>query len=258
MAHMMFLHVKLDVQAAVAAMVSDEDQGAWIGDIIEIMEHRAADLERKAFAAFQTFCTTAHIPITGEPDNSPVSAEWCVETGSEPAVTARHGRTADLIVACRERDQYTSGLDVLEAALLQTGKPVLIVPNQMTTFATDVVAIAWKSSPEAAKAVTAALPFIERTARIVVLSVGEDDTPRRDECAKLVRALRWHNTHVEAQALEPKAEDPFQTLLSAVHHTGAELLVMGGYGHSRLREVVFGGFTRRVLHAAPVPVLIAH
>jgi nucleotide-binding universal stress UspA family protein len=101
-----------------------------------------------------------------------------------------------------------------------------------------------------------AMPFLARAKEVVVLTVNE----RPDEHAttdRLVRGLGWHGLTARAEQLHPGAEGAVATLLAAAKDR-ADLLVMGGYGHTRLREWVFGGFTQQVLDAAPLPVLIAH
>jgi nucleotide-binding universal stress UspA family protein len=75
---------------------------------------------------------------------------------------------------------------------------------------------------------------------------------------RLLKTLRWHNPNVSIQALLEHSRPPVAVLLDAAEQAGCGLLVMGGYGHTRLREAVFGGFTRAVLEAAPLPVLMAH
>jgi nucleotide-binding universal stress UspA family protein len=100
------------------------------------------------------------------------------------------------------------------------------------------------------------MPFLARAKDIVVLTVDEDEG-RGDDVNRLVGALAWHDFPVRAERLISGPPGAVETLLDAAS-TRAGLLIMGGYGHSRLREWVFGGFTKRILAAAPLPVLIAH
>jgi nucleotide-binding universal stress UspA family protein len=120
------------------------------------------------------------------------------------------------------------------------------------------VAIAWKDTPEAAHAVAAAMPFVRRATRVVILSVEEDAKSTEPSCERLRHAIRWQNPRVIVHHLQQDGRHPVETMLEGVATLGADLLVMGGYSHSRMREVVFGGFTRRVLKSAELPVLMAH
>jgi nucleotide-binding universal stress UspA family protein len=117
------------------------------------------------------------------------------------------------------------------------------------------VAIAWKPTREAARATASALPFLARATEVVVLTVEEEAAA--DEADRLVRNFAWHGLAARAERLPPGPEGAAATLLAAAQQR-ADLLVMGGYGHGRLREWVFGGFTEQVLTDAPLPVLIAH
>ena len=121
----------------------------------------------------------------------------------------------------------------------------------------ETVAIAWKATPHAARALTAALPFLSMAKQIVVLTVDEDRRKPEEEAERLMTGLRWHGIPVSVRHLQAGDQSGPETLLSAATEHAA-LLVMGGYGHSRLREWIFGGFTLNVLRAAAVPVLMAH
>jgi nucleotide-binding universal stress UspA family protein len=167
------------------------------------------------------------------------------------------GRAADLIVAGRGADHQVTNRSVLEAALLETGRPLLI-PNHRasSTLIGGTVAIAWKDTAQAARAVAAAMPFLARAKETLVLTVAEREEP--DESAdRLMSNLAWHGFVASKQVLRPAGEDAVEMLLAAAQERAA-LLVMGGYGHSRMRELIFGGFTQRVLEDASLPVLLAH
>src|SRR5262249_13832305 len=138
------------------------------------------------------------------------------------------------------------------------GRPVLIAPAKAPTSLSRVVAIAWKNAPAAADAVAAAMPFIELADRVIILSVDEGRTADAASCERLRHVLAWHNARVEVHRLKPEGRGPVDVLVEAAGAAKTDLLVMGGYSHSRMREVIFGGFTRRVLHGADIPVLMAH
>ncbi len=120
------------------------------------------------------------------------------------------------------------------------------------------VAIGWKNRPEAARAVAAAQPLIKMADRVVILSVDEGTETDEHSCERLRYALSWGNRHATVQRHKKDGRLPVETLLAAAGAVQADILVMGGYGHSRVREVIFGGFTRHVLMAADLPVLMAH
>lgn len=255
--HLEFLHVKPDTTDMLMAMTSGGvGGGAVVQEVIDRMDAESAAAEKRAWAAFSTLCETNAIATAG--NAAGLSAELSVETGSEPQWLAEYGRFADLIVVGRARDGRESELELLEAALLDTGRPLLIAPATAPATLPGTVAIAWKDTPEAARAVAAAMPFIEMAPRVVIITVTESATKGEPSAERLAHSLRWHNPKTEVMALAADERAPVDQLLAAARTLPAGLLVMGGYSHSRLREVVFGGFTQRILREADLPVLMAH
>ncbi len=257
--HLEFLHVRIDVQQTLMAMAA-ADIGGGVGydRIFDSLEHEVTDRQKKAELAFRDFCERAGLSVSSDLSADLPSAEWRTEVGEEPAWLAEHGRAADLLVVGRAREGETVAMDVLEACLMDTGRPVVIAPARMPGRLSGTVAIAWKNRPEAARAVTAAQPFVAMAERVVIFSVEEGAETDERSCERLRYALSWHNPHTTVQRLKQDGRPPVETLLAAVGTAGADLLVMGGYGHSRVREVIFGGFTRHVLTGADLPVFIAH
>jgi len=255
--HLNLLHVKADIVPTITAMAAEQG-GMWLADAINSLERNVVDQARRSSRLATDFCSSQGIAQTSSPGPHGVSAEWTTRVGSEPHIIGSVGRSFDLIMAGRERQNRMPGIDVLEAALLHTGRPLLITPEDATRIGTEVVAIAWKSTPEASRSVSAALPFIERARTVVILSVDENGRIAEDDTATLAASLRWHNPATTSRVLASEGRNPVETLLAAAISLKADLLVMGGYSHGRTHERVFGGFTRRVLRAAPLPVLMAH
>src|SRR4029079_4192110 len=110
-----------------------------------------------------------------------------------------------------------------------------------------------KTPREAAGAVRAAMPFLKAASQVVVFVVPEGDDGDKSHL-RLARMLRWHNINVTIQSLSGEGQTPVALLLAAAVKANCGLLVMGGYGHTRLPEAVFGGFTRAVLETAALPV----
>jgi nucleotide-binding universal stress UspA family protein len=261
-AHIDVLHARLDPTGAAVAMASDAGSGALTAGLLEQLENDARDREAKAKEAFTRFCGEAGIAEAGAPpagsqsSGGGVSAEWHVESGDEPRWMAQYGMTADLVVAGRTPEEDVLGRTMLETVLLETGRPLLIPGTAAMPAAIERIAIAWKATQHTARAVAMAMPLVARAREVVVLTVAE----RPDEHAatdRLVRAFGWHGLAARVEPLQPGADGAVATLLARANER-ADLLVMGGYGHSRVREWVFGGFTQQILQAAPLPVLIAH
>jgi len=257
-AHLDFLHVRPDATAVAVAMAS-ESAGAMIGGIIERIEQESEQRETRAKQMFEGFCRGAGLPLAETPTGTAApSAQWHREVGAEPDWIADYGRAADLAVIGRPADGEGAPIETLEAALLQTGRPLLIPPAAGFAALPDKVAIAWKSTREAARTVGAAMPFLMAAKTVEILTVEEaEPAPPSAADERLLTSLAWHGFRVSGRRLRPGAGGAVATLLAAAGEQPA-LLVMGGYGHSRLREWIFGGFTETVLRAAPMPVLMAH
>jgi nucleotide-binding universal stress UspA family protein len=262
-AHLDVLHVRLDPIALAVAMTTDAGGGALAAGLIEQLEKDAREREAKAQAFFTRFCADAGLVVSSAPTPERAaapSAEWHVETGEEPRWMATYGVAADLILAPRATGEEVLARASLEAVLLESGRPILIPAAAAMPANFERIAIAWKPTAQAARAVAAAMPFLARAREIAVVTVEEQAEERpgeHDEADRLARNLAWHGFAATTLRLTPGPEGAAATLLAGIGDR-ADLLVMGGYGHSRLREWVFGGFTQLVLADAPLPVLIVH
>lgn len=261
-AHITVLHSRPDIRREIAALAApDMGMGlsAGLDDMAARLELEADGREQVSAKAWAAFRDANGLTMADAPGASGVSGAWQREMGDPADLVAEFGRSADLVVTGRAREDGMVGLDVLEAALMDSGRPLLVAPDQAPPRLDGPVVIAWKNTREAAKAVAAALPFIARASSVVVLTVRESGETDPDPSAtRLVRALRWHNPKVTLRTVAVGGAAPVDAMLAATRDVGATLLVMGGYGHTRLREAVFGGFTRAVLETAPLPVLMAH
>jgi nucleotide-binding universal stress UspA family protein len=257
--HLVALHVRPDVRRDIASLASsDGGMTAGIDTLMERMEADADTREKAASDAWSKFCSQNNIAGTDAPGPTGVTAEWVNEVGVEADWLAEYGRTADLIVVGRGEEQWGPDFVLMEAALMDTGKPVMIAPRSAGAPISGVIGIAWKDTRESAGAVRAAMPFLQAAGQVIVFIVPEGDDTGNKSHLRLVRMLRWHNANITIQSLSGKDQAPAALLLDAAAKAKCGLLVMGGYGHTRLREAVFGGFTRAMLEAAPLPVLMAH
>jgi nucleotide-binding universal stress UspA family protein len=177
------------------------------------------------------------------------------------AELARETRTADLFIGTRPYGDPTGDVRAEEGVLFQSGRACLFVPPHGTPpeqYAT--VFVAWKDTREAARAVAEALPFLERARQVVVGLVEEEGASEQFQVAAggdIGRYLSRHSISVEIRLIAGWA-DTAEALINEATQVGADMIVMGGYGHSRFREWVLGGVTRDVLSRATVPVLMAH
>jgi nucleotide-binding universal stress UspA family protein len=149
---------------------------------------------------------------------------------------------------------------IVEGALFSSGRPVLVVPYIETAgLKLDRVMVAWDGSRSAARAVADALPLLGKAKAIDVVIVS-NDKGKNDELpgADIAQHLARHGLTVELKRIVSPDTDVASTLLSHAADTSADFMVMGGYGHSRLREFILGGVTRGILSAMTVPTLMSH
>lgn len=263
-AHLGFLFAKQDpADAAIAMSGGAMDGGFGIAAMIETLEKESEVAEAAARRAWAAFCVTAQLQVTHSPQSHGVSTTLETVSGNEARLLVQHGRTSDLLVIGRPRGGEAVALGRLQDVLSGIGRPMLIAgPSSPDTLIRTIV-IAWKDTAEAARAVCAAMPFIARAERILVMTAGEEATSvgmahdaTRASASRLVATLLGHAPLVHAQHVPLGHGSPAQALLAAAMEARASLLVMGGYGHGELRETLFGGFTRTVLGGAELPVLM--
>ncbi|HEY1542370.1 MAG TPA: universal stress protein [Xanthobacteraceae bacterium] len=173
----------------------------------------------------------------------------------------RMARRFDLSVV-RQAEPGKAPLEdlVIEAALFDAGRPVLVVPYiQKAGLTLDRVLVTWDGGRSAARAVGDAMPFLRR-AKAVEVVIVQGDAGKSDDLpgADIGEHLARHDLEVDVKRIVATEGKVGDTLLSHVADVGADLLVMGGYGHSRLREFILGGVTRGILGTMTVPVLMSH
>jgi len=191
------------------------------------------------------------------------SFEASSEEDDAVASVVRHGRQSDLVIVS-QRDAQDDGAtvppDFAQRVFMQTGRPVLVLPRagDSATLGTQVL-VAWSGTRESARALTDALPLLRAAKKVSVLCLdrAEEAQVSRLELNDLRAWLARHG--VQAECVQHSTTEDFgDTLLLRAKGFGADLIVMGGFGHSRLAELALGGVTRTVLGTAAVPVLISH
>jgi nucleotide-binding universal stress UspA family protein len=195
-----------------------------------------------------------------------VRGDWQLGRGMVGEAVARRARTVDLVVLGQVDPDHRlppPARHLIEDVLMNAGRPLLLVPfaGRFDTIGTNVL-VGWNSSREAARAVHDALPLIQPTATVTVLTVergkpGEE--PEEMPGADLAEHLARHGlTVTAARTARDGSITDADALLSYASDIGADLLVVGGYGHSRARELVLGGVSRELLQHMTVPLLMSH
>jgi nucleotide-binding universal stress UspA family protein len=247
-AHLTALQV-IDVAMPVMAL-GDGGGGAVIAELMEQMRQSALVAGVKLKAAFEA--ALARDGIMGE---------WRQVEGTTREILALHGRYADLLVLGQD-DPESDSAGLLEAVVFDSGRPVLAIPfaGSFKTIGKRVL-VGWNASREASRALHDALPLIAKAETATVFLAnptrgldGHGEEPGADIARHMVR----HGLKVEVAKVIADDVPDSALLLNHASDMGADLLVMGAYGHSRLREFILGGMTRSLLREMTVPVLLSH
>jgi nucleotide-binding universal stress UspA family protein len=253
-AHLIALHVRMDPAAAVP-FIADGLTADIVQELVSSAESEGQRRADKAKSIFEAVCSQFSIPI-GLSTEGP-SAEWMERQGPLGDTVGRMARIADLTAVPKpdsDADPLSAGM--LDDVLTRSGRAVLVTPHPLPERLSQNILIAWDGSAEAARAVADAMPFLERSDKATILTVGGIRDERPDG-ATLAHSLSAHGVKAEVKTL-PKNDGVGEIILQTAEDMGATLVVLGAYSHSRWRELVLGGVTRTVIDKAKLAVLMSH
>jgi nucleotide-binding universal stress UspA family protein len=173
-----------------------------------------------------------------------------------------HAYYADLVAIARPESagQITGPPGLAESLILSSGRPIILFPPRSTVSRVHRALVAWNTTRESIRAVADAMPLLAKAEAVEVLIVDPQRHPAghgQEPGADIARHLARHGAQVEVRRLSSGGKDVAHLLLAQAADFGADLLVMGAYGHSQIREWMFGGVTRTVLYEAGLPVLMS-
>jgi nucleotide-binding universal stress UspA family protein len=247
------------VPLSYAAGAGDEMSMQFSNDLLQRQDEDIARMEQDMHKAFEAFMRREGVALSGSAGAAGrPTASWHVLEGHPADLIGLHGGGYDLIVTGECRD--TQGVERIaaEAALFATGRPVLIAPAEPPAAIGESVLIAWNRGAQAARAVHAAKALVLEQAkkvRIVSITTGAKQGP---EASEIAENLRWHGIKADIVELSPDYRSVGEVLLAEADAIHADLLVMGAFSQSRLRQMILGGVTRYVFEHARLPVLMAH
>lgn len=188
----------------------------------------------------------------------PAAYRW---QGGEPlddVTFAAKARAFDISVFGRPNSDGTGPrMGALETTLFESGRPMIIAPPRPVKAFGEKICIAWNGSSETARTIAFAMPFLERAAEVLVLSV-EGFGPAGPTGAEIAAGLETNGVKVSSKTVTQGSRSPGQTFLEDAATWGADLLIKGAYTQSRIRQMIFGGATSHILLAAELPVFMAH
>jgi nucleotide-binding universal stress UspA family protein len=222
----------------------------------DVIEKQEQDNAAAAKAALDRFAKAA--------GSAGVSAAPLTMSASFAGAADQFGRIArrfDLSVVGQAEPETSAVEDVIiEAAMFESGRPVIVVPYiQRAPLKLDNVMVCWDGSRSAARAIGDAMPLLEKAGRVEVVIVANEPGKKDEiEGADMGEHLARHGLNVEVRRTVLGDIDVADVILSHAADSGTDFIVMGGYGHSRLREFVLGGVTRSILRSMTAPALLAH
>ena len=206
---------------------------------------------------FESFMAARSIPLAGA-DHPGLCFGWRDGELMSDNDLGGYGRVFDITLVGRPSGSANHPrLATAEAALFESGRPILIAPPVTPKTLGESVVIAWNASTETARTISHAMPMLTRARRVVVLTIedwGVAGPPGED----LARSLRRHGVSVEVAAFPNPTGRPGEAILSAAASLGCDLLVKGAYTQSRLRQMILGGATSHILAHTTLPVFMAH
>lgn len=259
-AHLELLHVRVPPgDAARYTPHIDFARGSAIRHTMLELEADAARALTAARRHISDFCAKSKIEMNEAPHPSRrVTARWREEDGEGLTQLLFHARHHNLTVM--SRPNRTDGLpqDRLERLLMESGRPLLITPASTHAPLLDHVVVCWKETADAARAVTAAMPLLTCARNVSVVAVAEDDNDVALALNDVANQMGWHGIVPEVEVLDAERRPAAEVLLEFAYDRGAGLMVMGGYGHSHTRQMIFGGCTQAIIAQADIAVLMAH
>ena len=236
-------------------------EGAFIpaSEIVEDLERADRDLDRQLRERFDAFMREHGVPaVASVLPGAEVAAAWREDAVAGYEALGSTGRAYDLIAVARPLPgAAVPSMSALEAALFESGRPVLIAPPTPPDKLGDVVVVAWNGSTETARTIGLAMPFLAQAETVVVLSV-EDGMVPGPSGGEVAHGLMRNGIPAKTQQIRAGDRPVGAAILDHCREVGADLLLKGAYTHSRLRQMIFGGATSHILSAAELPVFFAH
>ena len=253
-AHLQLLFTYVSPRQSIPEDIFGMSKEAMHG-LAQAADRHAEELGTDLHALFLDLCQRHGVKVVDRPAPRGATAIWQQGKDLRSRLIGVHGRLVDLIVLSRPVQARPSAS--FEAALLETGKPVLLMPRTQQSFKADRILVGWNGSREAARAVQDALPMLTGATSVIVVST--EDCANLDPSLEAVKTyLSMHEVPVATEILKPKSHRIGEALIEAARANGADLMVIGGYSRPRMREMIFGGVTLEILAAVDLPVLMAH
>jgi nucleotide-binding universal stress UspA family protein len=257
-AHLDFYHVRLSSgQAAARAPHVAFCVGEALPAALHVLTEDTERLAKASREHMQAFCERNAVEIRDRPEyGHNVSASFLEENDWDCGRLLLLARHSDLVVFGRRSHVDYLPSYLIEDVLIESGRPVLIAPPHAPESLLGTVVVGWKETPQCARALAAAYPFLRQAQKVILFNLVENGAGIPESLEHLAQRLKWHNLSVEMHSIASTATVATDGVARAAAALHADLLIVGAYGHRRLRETLFGGVTKSLLEQAPMSVLM--
>ncbi len=250
-------HISIDPYEFLYPM--DASAAAAVGQSFrEHLQEEADSRASKAHGHFVELCNEHHISCAKSTSNLTPHALWVRDAGDVARCLTRRAKMHDVVVVCRDIAETNYNYDIVfHATLFDSGRPLIIVPPRKAVKHMHTVAIAWDGSAPATRAISAALPLLRNALEVVVLRIGEvaENNP---DIENLEAYLSAHGISITAISLKDAGTNMGDQITRAAATQEADIIIMGAYAHSRLRQMISGSVTRHMIHHASMAVFMMH
>ena len=242
-AHIKALHVIIPPEIIAGSM---SVESAYVVSIYKSFEETTEEKAQELKLKYENILT-----------NAGVRFDWCQERGDLLKVMYTHARAADLTIMSQRIESVDDTFDHMNDFIIGNGMPVMVVPNEAgQDFEGSNILVAWNGSRECAKATHAALPFLRLADKVTVVTITDDNEPSFPE-ADICIHLSRHGVNAEALTLND-AIPARERILDTARSIDAEMIVAGAWGHMRIRELILGGVTKKLISNQEKVAFLVH
>ena len=240
-------------------VIAGEGLGVTPPDLVETFQQQEKERAVRAHELFEAFMKEKGVPLAGHgAPQDHATTGWVEEEAPGRDLVGNRGRLFDLIVVGRPvRNSATPTMSLLEAALFETGRPILIAPPKPPGEFGKNIIISWNGSYETPRCISFGMPMLQAAESVTVLQVEEGMVPG-PTAADATLHLRRNGVAAEARNVDAGRRTAGEAVLEEAEKLGADMLIKGAYTRSRIRQMIFGGITSHILVAAEIPVLMCH
>lgn len=258
-AHIAAIHIRPDSRD-IAPLAGEGLSGAMVEEMISSAESENSERLQRVRTTFDSCMAKHNITMTSPSPKDrkvgDVTASFSAVTGRENELIAYQARLSDVIIVPHPHsDDEISSSEALHSVLFDSGRPVIIAPSKSPEALGKRVCIGWNGSAESASALKSFLPWALQAEAVCVL-YSEEYQRRGPDAADVIDYLRFHGVEAKLQEFGVIRNNVGASLLSACQNFQADMLCMGAYSHSRLRQLILGGVTRHVLEHGNLPVFM--